>query len=80
MMPRYVLAVFAAAAFACASLATSAAASAAPAPDCPNNTVVVQGKVVSPPDNAVCDDDVTGGGLLGNAPIVGNLPGLGGLL
>ena len=77
-MRRYVLAVFAAAAFACVGLATSAVASAAP--DCPNNTVVVQGEVVSPPDNAVCDDDVTGGGLLGNAPVVGNLPGLGGVL
>ena len=77
-MRRYVLAVFAAAAFACTGLATSAVASAAP--DCPNNTVVVQGEVVSPPDNAVCDDDVTGGGLLGDAPVVGNLPGLGGAL
>lgn len=78
-MRRYILAVFAAAAFACAGLATSAVASAAP--DCPNNTVVVQGKVVSTPESPVCDDDVTGGeGLLGNAPIVGNLPGLGGIL
>ena len=77
-MRRYVMAATAVAAFACAGLATSAAASAEP--DCPNNTVVVQGKVVSPPDNAACDDDVTGGGLLGNAPVVGNLPGLGGVL
>lgn len=77
-MRRYVLTVFAAAAFACTGLATSAVASAAP--ECPNNTVVVQGEVVSPPDNAACDDDVTGGGLLGNAPVVGNLPGLGGVL
>ncbi len=78
-MRRYVMAATAVAAFACVGLATSGAASAAP--DCPNNTVVVQGEVVSPPDGQVCDDDVTGsGGLLGDAPVVGNLPGLGGLL
>ena len=77
-MRRSILAVIAAM-FACAGLATSAVASAAPA--CPNNTVVVQGKVVSTPQSPVCDDDEeTGGGLLGNAPIVGNLPGLGGIL
>ena len=77
-MRRYVLAVFAAVALACGALAASAVAGAAP--DCPNNTVVVQGKVVQSPDNQACDDDSTGGGLLGNAPVVGNLPGLGGLL
>ena len=77
-MRRFVLVIFAAASIACSGLATSAVASAAP--ECPNNTVVVQGKVVSTPDSQVCDDDVPGGGLLGNAPVVGNLPGLGGVL
>ena len=77
-MRRFVLVIFAAASIACSGLATSAVASAAP--ECPNNTVVVQGKVVSTPDSQVCDDDVPGGGLLGKAPVVGNLPGLGGVL
>ena len=77
MKRRSVVALIAAA-FACAGLATNAVASAAP--ECPNNTVVVQGKVVSTPDSQVCDDDLPGGGLLGNAPVVGNLPGLGGVL
>jgi hypothetical protein len=61
--------------------AVAGAATAGAAPVCPNtNTVIVQGKPLPQQGNVVCDDDETGGGLLGNAPVVGNLPGLGGLL
>jgi hypothetical protein len=51
-------------------------------PVCPKNTVTIgnQGQVVNVPQySQVCDDDPTGG-LLGDLPLVGNLPGLGGLL
>jgi hypothetical protein len=51
-------------------------------PVCPKNTVTIgnQGQVVNVPQQSqVCDDDPTGG-LLGDLPVLGNLPGLGGLL
>jgi hypothetical protein len=58
------------------------ATAAAEPPVCPQNTVTIgnQGQVVKVPQyTQLCDDDQTGG-LLGNSPLVGNLPGLGGLL
>ncbi len=62
------------------AIASAASAGATPA-TCPNtNTVIVQGKTLPQQGNLVCDDDQTSRGLLGNAPVVGNLPGLGGLL
>jgi len=76
-MRRYVLA-FAAASLAAGALAFSAVASAEPV--CPNNTVRIQGEIVPAPENQVCDDDPMGDGLLGGLPVVGNLPGLGGVL
>jgi hypothetical protein len=58
----------------------SATAGATPA-TCPNqNKVILQGQELPRQGNVVCDDDSTGRGLLGNAPLVGNLPGLGGIL
>jgi hypothetical protein len=60
----------------------TAAAKPPPAPVCPKNTVTIgnQGQVVNvPQDSQVCDDDPTGG-LLGDLPVLGNLPGLGGIL
>jgi hypothetical protein len=63
------------------ALGYPATAAAAP-PVCPKNTVTIgnQGQVVNLPQySQVCDDDPTGG-LLGDAPLVGNLPGLGGIL
>ena len=63
-------------------LAIGYPATAGAAPACPNkNTVIVQGEPLPRQGTVVCDDDETGGrGLLGNAPVVGNLPGLGGIL
>lgn len=63
-------------------LAIAGPATAGAAPACPNqNTVILQGQPLPRQGNVVCDDDETGGGgLLGNAPVVGNLPGLGGIL
>jgi hypothetical protein len=58
------------------------ATAAADPPVCPKNTVTIgnQGQVVNVPQfSQVCDDDPTGG-LLGDLPLVGNLPGLGGVL
>jgi hypothetical protein len=58
------------------------ATAAAEPPACPKNTVTIgsQGQVVNVPQHSqVCDDDPTGG-LLGDLPLVGNLPGLGGIL
>jgi hypothetical protein len=58
------------------------ATAAAEPPVCPKNTVTIgnQGHVVNVPQQSqVCDDDPTGG-LLGDLPVLGNLPGLGGLL
>jgi hypothetical protein len=58
------------------------ATAAAEPPACPKNTVTIgnQGQVVNVPQySQVCDDDPTGG-LLGDLPLVGNLPGLGGVL
>ena len=52
-------------------------------PVCPKNTVTIgnQGQVVNVPQQSqVCDDDPTGDGLLGDLPVLGNLPGLGGIL
>jgi hypothetical protein len=62
------------------SVVTSPMASADPS--CPKNlTVKVQDKLLPSPGNQVCDEDNNRGrGLLGNAPLVGNLPGLGGIL
>jgi hypothetical protein len=50
---------------------------------CPKNTVTIgnQGKVINVPQHSqVCDDDPTGDGLLGDLPVLGNLPGLSGIL
>jgi hypothetical protein len=58
-------------------------ATATAAPACPKNTVTVgnQGQVINlTPASQVCDDDPRGDGLLGDTPVLGNLPGLGGLL
>ena len=46
------------------------------------STVVVSGQGHVHTARVQCrdDDEETGGGLLGNAPIVGNLPGLSGIL
>lgn len=64
-------------AFACPTIASAA-------PVCPqNNKVILQGEELPVPaqGHVVCDDDPGGGdGLLGNAPVVGNLPGLSGVL
>ena len=52
-------------------------------PVCPKNTVTIgnQGQVVNvPQESQVCDDDMTSDGLLGDLPVLGNLPGLGGIL
>jgi hypothetical protein len=57
-------------------------AAAAQPPTCPKNTVTInnQGQIVNVPQQSqVCDDDPTGG-LLGDLPVLGNLPGLGGTL
>jgi uncharacterized cupredoxin-like copper-binding protein len=66
------------------SVALPAVASAQPRPACPKNTVTIgnQGQVITVPQQSqVCDDDPVGGdGLLGDLPLVGNLPGLGGIL
>jgi hypothetical protein len=65
-----------------ASAFTFAATAAAAPPVCPKNTVTIgnQGQVINVPQHSqVCDDDPTGG-LLGDLPLVGNLPGLGGVL
>jgi hypothetical protein len=66
------------------TIALPAVASAEPVPVCPKNQVTIgnQGEVITvPQENQVCDDDPTGGdGLLGDLPVVGNLPGLGGML
>jgi hypothetical protein len=59
------------------------AVAAAQPPVCPKNTVTIgnQGKVINVPQQSqVCDDDPTSGGLLGDLPLLGNLPGLGGIL
>jgi hypothetical protein len=62
------------------------ATAAAEPPACPKNTVTIgnQGQVINVPQHSqVCDDDPTsstGDGLLGDLPVVGNLPGLGGIL
>jgi len=50
---------------------------------CPNNTVTIgnQGQVLDvPPKSQVCDDDLVSDGLLGDLPVLGNLPGFGGVL
>jgi hypothetical protein len=66
------------------TVALPAVASAEPRPACPKNTVTIgnQGQVITVPQQTqVCDDDPMGGdGLLGDLPLVGNLPGLGGIL
>jgi hypothetical protein len=63
------------------ALGYSATAAADP-PACPKNTVTIgnQGQVINVPQQSqVCDDDMSGG-LLGDVPLLGNLPGLGGIL
>ena len=66
------------------TVALPAVASAEPLPACPKNTVTIgnQGQVITVPQQTqVCDDDPMGGdGLLGDLPLVGNLPGVGGIL
>jgi len=67
--------------FVALALSYSATAAAEP-PACPKNTVTInnQGQVVDVPQQSqVCDDDMNGG-LLGDLPVLGNLPGLGGVL
>ena len=51
-------------------------------PGCASDTVRVQGKIVGAPEGAPCDSDPddASDGLLGNAPLIVNLPGLGGVL
>jgi hypothetical protein len=72
------------AAGAVAVLALNGAATAAADPAvCPKNTVTIgnQGQVINVPQySQVCDDDPQSGGLLGDLPLLGNLPGLGGIL
>jgi hypothetical protein len=76
---QYLLAALGVGCIAVAAIGYPSIASAPPT--CPNNTVRVQGEVVSAPETQVCDDDEMGSdGLLGNLPVVGNLPGLGGVL
>jgi hypothetical protein len=77
-MSRYLLAVIAAALM----VGFGSAAAASAEPGCANETVRVQGEIVPAPIGAPCDSDSddSSDGLLGNAPVVGNLPGLGGLL
>ena len=66
------------------TVALPAVASAEPRPACPKNTVTIgnQGQVITVPQQTqVCDDDPMGGdGLLGDLPLLGNLPGVGGIL
>jgi hypothetical protein len=66
------------------ALALSNPATAAAEPSaCPRNTVTIgnQGQVVNLPQySQVCDDDPMNNGLLGDLPVLGNLPGLGGIL
>jgi hypothetical protein len=76
---RIVLAAMAAAAVAFGYPAAAAAEPSA----CPKNTVTIgnQGQVVNVPQQSqVCDDDPMNEGLLGDLPVLGNLPGLGGIL
>ena len=76
---RILFAVLGAAALAIGYPATAAA----DPPVCPKNTVTIgnQGQVVNVPQQSqVCDDDPMSGGLLGDLPVLGNLPGLGGVL
>ena len=76
---RILLAALGAAALALGCPATAAAEPTA----CPNNTVTIgnQGQVLNvPPQSQVCDDDPMSDGLLGDLPVLGNLPGLGGIL
>jgi uncharacterized cupredoxin-like copper-binding protein len=72
------------AALATATLALSYPATAAAEPTvCPKNTVTIgnQGKVINVPQQSqVCDDDPMNDGLLGDLPVLGNLPGLSGIL
>jgi hypothetical protein len=78
MMRQLLLVMFAA----LIGLAITCAVPAGADPTCPKNIMVrVQGQDLLPrPADQICDDDQTGGGLLGNAPVVGNLPGVGGIL
>jgi hypothetical protein len=65
-------------------LAVACPSIAAADPACPqNNKVILQGEELPMPaqGHVVCDDDPGGGdGLLGDAPVVGRLPGLSGVL
>jgi hypothetical protein len=66
----------------CVALALGCPATAVAEPQaCPKNTVTIdnQGQVIDlPQQSQVCDDDPLG--LLGDLPVLGNLPGLGGVL
>jgi hypothetical protein len=76
---RFLLAALGVAALALGYPATATAEPSA----CPNNTVTIgsQGQVLNvPPQSQVCDDDLVTDGLLGDLPVLGNLPGLGGVL
>lgn len=77
-MRRYALAITAAALM----VGFASAASAGAEPGCASDNVRIQGQVVQAPVGAPCDSNSKdpGDGLLGNAPVVGNLPGLGGVL
>ena len=55
-------------------------AAAAADPECRNTTVTIQGEVVPAPQPTPCNDPILDDGLLGNAPVVGNLPGVSGVL
>jgi hypothetical protein len=70
--------------FVALALGYSAAATAEPpTPVCPKNTVTIgnQGQVINVPQQSqVCDNDPMNDGLLGDLPVLGNLPGLGGIL
>jgi hypothetical protein len=76
---RILLAALGAAALALGCPTTAAAEPTA----CPNNTVTIgnQGQVLNvPAQSQVCDDDPMSDGLLGDLPVLGNLPGLGSVL
>jgi hypothetical protein len=79
--PRLRRILFAALGLAALALGYPATAVAEPLP-CPNNPVTIgnQGEVVNVPQQSqICDDDPSDG-LLGDLPVLGNLPGLGGVL
>jgi hypothetical protein len=78
MIRRFIAGTF----IACAGITLGYPAVASADPECPVSIVTAQGEVVSPSGQQLCENDPvdTDDGLLGNAPVVGNLPGLSGLL